>query len=133
MDEPVSPFQPLPQDHPDCIVECRACTARWAVYRQQLGLPLRCPACGAADRPVYVGTTGTGSGSQVAFSSFRTLLDDRRVLTMIETWLTLRHVGGEQFVDAADRNVPLADIHHAIQGRAEWQGALYNVYMNRVR
>ena len=133
MNEPVSPFQPLPQDQPDCIVECRACTQRWTVYRQQLGLPLRCPACGSADRPVYVGTMGVGSGSQVAFSSFRTLLDDQRVLRMIETWLSLRHLGGERFVNSVGQDVPLAAIHHAIQGRAEWQGALYNVYMDRVR
>ncbi|MCD0175183.1 MULTISPECIES: hypothetical protein [unclassified Deinococcus] len=127
------PFKPLPQDQPSCTVECPACGHRWLVYEQQLGLLGSCPACGAA-RPRYMGGVAPGSGRQVSFGSFRDLmLDEPRLLSLIEQALGLSPLDGERFVDAQGREVPLEDIHYALQGNAEWQGTLYNLHMSRAR
>ncbi|MFN4251755.1 hypothetical protein, partial [Deinococcus sp.] len=104
------PFQPLPQDQPSCTVECPACGHRWLVYQQQLGLLGSCPACGAA-RPRSMGGVAPGSGRQVSFGSFRDLLDEPRLLTLIGQALGLRPLDGERFVDAQGSEVPLEDIH----------------------
>ncbi|GAA5437820.1 hypothetical protein [Deinococcus aquaticus] len=126
------PFQPLPQDQPSCTVECPACGHRWLVHQQQLGLLGSCPVCGAA-RPRYMGSVAPGSGRQVSFGSFRDLLDEPRLLFLIEETLGLRPLDGERFVDAQGREVPLEDIHFTLQGNAEWQAQVYNFYMNHVR
>ncbi|GHG35144.1 hypothetical protein CBQ26_18780 [Deinococcus indicus] len=126
------PFQPLPQDQPICTVECPACGHRWLVYEQQLGLLGSCPACGAA-RPRSMGGVAPDSGRQVSFGSFRDLLDEPRLLTLIEETLGLRPLDGARFVDAQGREVPLEDIHFTLQGNAEWQAQVYNFYMNHVR
>lgn len=126
------PFRPLPGDQPSCTVACPACGHRWLVYEQQLGLLGPCPACGAA-RPRYRGSVAPGSGRQVSFGSFRALLDEPRLLTLIGQALGLRPLDAERFADAQGRQVPLEDVHYALQGNADWQGALYNLYMSRAR
>ncbi|MCD0164262.1 hypothetical protein [Deinococcus sp. 12RED42] len=127
------PFKPLPQDQPSCTVECPACGHHWLVYQQQLSLLGSCPACGAA-RPRYTGGVAPGSGRQVSFGSFRDLmLDEPRLLSLIEQALGLSPLDGERFVDAQDREVPLENIHFTLQGNAEWQAQVYNFYMNHVR
>ena len=126
------PFQPLPQDQPSCTVECPACGHRWLVYQQQLGLLGPCPACGAA-RPRYTGGAAPGSGRQVSFGSFRTLLKEPRLLFLIEQALGLNPLGENRFADAQGREVALEDVHYALQGNAEWQGTLYNLHMSRAR
>lgn len=126
------PFQPLPGDQPSCTVECPACGHRWLVYEQQLGLLGSCPACGAA-RPRYTGSVAPGSGRQVSFGSFRQLLDEPRLLHLIEQALGLRPLDGERFADAQGREVPPEDIHYALQGNAGWQGQVYNLHMSRAR
>lgn len=126
------PFQPLPQDQPSCTVECPACGHGWLVYEQQLGLLGPCPACGAA-RPRYTGSVAPGSGRQVSFGSFRKLLNESRLLILIEEALGLRPLDGERFGDAQNREVPLEDVHYALQGNAGWQGQVYNLHMSRAR
>jgi hypothetical protein len=126
------PFQPLPEDQPSCTVACSACGHRWLVYEQQLGLLGSCPVCGAA-RPRYMGSVAPGSGRQVSFGRFRALLDEPRLLTLIGQALGLRPLGGERFADAQGREVPLEDVHFALQGNAGWQGQVYNLHMSRAR
>ncbi|GGN43844.1 hypothetical protein [Deinococcus daejeonensis] len=126
------PFQPLPGDQPSCLVACPACGHRWLVYEQQLGLLGPCPACGAA-RPRFMGGIAPGSGRQVSFGSFRKLLDEPRLLQLIEQTLGLRPLDAERFADAQGRDVPLEDIHYALQGNAGWQGRVYNLHMSRTR
>ena len=126
------PFQPLPEDQPSCIVACPACGHRWLVYEQQLGLLGPCPACGAA-RPRYLGSVAPGSGRQVSFGSFRKLLAEPRLLTLIGQALGLRPLDAERFADAQGREVPLEDVHSALQGDAGWQGQVYNLHMSRAR
>ncbi|PTA68240.1 hypothetical protein [Deinococcus arcticus] len=131
------PFQPLPQDQPHIILGCPDCHTSWVVYEQQIGLPVPCPGCGSAARPTRLGYTDAGSGRQVSFGSFRRLLEQpdtaQRVIPMVEHWLNVRHEGGLQFVDGAGQPVPLAEVHFRIQGHAQWQGELYNQYMNVAR
>ncbi|GGS06047.1 hypothetical protein [Deinococcus sedimenti] len=126
------PFQPLPDDQPSCTVECPACGHRGLVYEQQLGLLGPCPVCGAA-RPRYMGSVAPGSGRQVSFGRFRDLLDEPRLLSLIEEALGLCPLDAECFADAQGREVPLEDIHYALQGNAGWQGQVYNLHMNRAR
>ncbi len=126
------PFQPLPEDQPSGTVECRACGHRWLVYEQQLGLLGSCPVCGAA-RPRFMGGIAPGSGRQVSFGSFRALMDEPRLLSLIEQALGLRPLDGERFADAQGREVPLEDVHYALQGNAGWQGQVYNLHMSRAR
>lgn len=126
------PFQPLPGDQPSGTVECPACGHRWLVYQQQLGLLGSCPVCGAS-RPRFMGGIAPGSGRQVSFGSFRDLLDEPRLLSLIEEALGLHPLDGERFADAHGREVPPEDIHDALQGNAEWQAQVYNFYMNHVR
>ncbi|WP_147363377.1 hypothetical protein [Deinococcus sp. RM] len=126
------PFQPLPGDQPSCLVACPACGHRWLVYEQQLGLLGPCPACGAA-RPRFMGGIAPGSGRQVSFGSFRDLLDEPRLLSLIGQVLGLHPLDGERFADAQGRDVPLEDIHYALQGNAGWQGRVYNLHMSRTR
>ena len=113
-------------------MQCPACGHRWLVYQQQLGLLGPCPVCGAA-RPRSMGGVAPGSGRQVSFGSFRSLLDEPRLLFLIEQALRLSPLDGERFADAQGREVPLEDIHYALQGNAEWQGTLYNLHMSRAR
>ncbi|GGS43278.1 hypothetical protein [Deinococcus knuensis] len=80
-----------------------------------------------------MGGVAPGSGRQVSFGSFRDLLDEPRLLTLIGQALGLRPLDAERFVDAQGREVPLEDIHFTLQGNAEWQAQVYNFYMNRVR
>jgi len=126
------PFQPLPHDQPSCTVDCPSCGHRWLVYEQQLGLLGSCTVCDAA-RPRYMGSVAPGSGRQVSFGSFRKLLDEPRLLSLIGQVLGLHPLDGERFADAQGREVPLEDVHYALQGNAGWQGRVYNLHMSRTR
>lgn len=80
-----------------------------------------------------MGSVAPGSGRQVSFGSFRDLLDEPRLLHLIEQTLGLRPLDAERFADAQGREVPLEDIHYALQGNAGWQGRVYNLHMSRTR
>ncbi|WP_221088975.1 hypothetical protein [Deinococcus aquaedulcis] len=131
------PFQPLPQDQPSIILGCPDCHTSWVIYEQQLGLPVSCPGCSSTARPTHLGHTKAGSGRQVSFPSFRRLLEQpdtaHRVIPIVERWLNLRYEGALRFVDPAGQPVPLTEVHFQLQGQAEWQGAIYNLFMSSVR